>query len=504
MNGRGAARRRKTSRPRFLAAGLAAAWLLVLPSSARAQALEDEMQATVRRYVDAQAHQLNLISPRNFRRAADRLARAQQEHREGGRIEEIREKLRESNEALGQAEALREIGEVLMREALAARAGALAANAPEFAEPEWAAAEKKAEDTGRKVEDGNQNDARARAREAEQLYREAELQAVRNSVLGQARRLRDAALEARAETYAPRTLAEADTLMARADASIGQNPAEPSSASELANRAASTYEHATWLAVLADSLRRREVAAEDLIHRYERELGTIAEPFGFEPEYSRGSEPVAAQIVASVHSLQEDRRRLESSLADREEEIRLLQVAVDSMEASLARLEEREATVSAELRERERREQTLREVQALFDSQEAEIIVGVDRVTMRLIGLTFDSGSHKIRPEDYSLLTKVQQGIRAFAGAQIVVEGHTDSQGNDEFNQALSTRRAIAVREYVLANMAISADRIRAVGYGESRPIARNDTADGRARNRRIDVVLELPDGAVDVEPTGS
>jgi outer membrane protein OmpA-like peptidoglycan-associated protein len=485
-------------RYRLLATGSLAASLAVIPSSARGQALEDEMQATVQRYVEAQAQHLDLVSPRNFSRAADRLARAQQEHREGGRIEEIRKKLRESNEALGEAEALREIGEVLMREALAARGGALAANAPEFAGREWATAEKKAEDAGRKVEDGNQNDARTQAGEAETLYREAELQAVRNSVLGQARRLRDAALEARAETYAPRTLAEADTLMGRADASIGLNPAEPSSAADLASGAAAGYEHATWVALLADSLRRREVAAEDLIHRYEDELGTIADPFGFEPEFAEGSGPVTAQILASIRSLQEDRQRLESTLADREDEIGLLRISTDSMEARLARLEEREASVSAELRERERREQTLREVQALFDSEEAEIIVGVDRVTMRLIGLTFDSGSHKIRPEDYSLLTKVHQGIRAFPEAQIVVEGHTDSQGNDQFNQALSTRRAIAVREYVLANMAISADRIRAVGYGEGQPIARNDTADGRAKNRRIDVVLELS------EPVGS
>ena len=72
------------------------------------------------------------------------------------------------------------------------------------------------------------------------------------------------------------------------------------------------------------------------------------------------------------------------------------------------------------------------------------------------------------------------------------MEGHTDSQGNDEFNRALSLRRAISVREYTLANMAMSADRIRSIGYGESRPIATNGTADGRAQNRRIDVVLEL------------
>jgi outer membrane protein OmpA-like peptidoglycan-associated protein len=248
--------------------------------------------------------------------------------------------------------------------------------------------------------------------------------------------------------------------------------------------------------VLSDSVRRREVTTETVVRRHEAELIGIAEMLGLQAGFARGSGPVAADVVAAILSLLEDRRRLETTLADREEEIRRLQARSDSLDLELARLGEREATVSAELRERERREQTLREVQALFDDQEAEIILGVEQVTIRLIGLTFDSGSHKIRPEDYSLLTKVQQAIRSFSESRITVEGHTDSQGNDEFNQALSARRAIAVREYVLANMAISADRIRAVGYGESRPIARNDTAAGRAQNRRIDVVLELTDAS--------
>ncbi|MCZ6477893.1 MAG: OmpA family protein, partial [Gemmatimonadetes bacterium] len=208
--------------------------------------------------------------------------------------------------------------------------------------------------------------------------------------------------------------------------------------------------------------------------------------------FAEGSRPAAAQVEAAIRSLQEDRQRQEATLADREVQIRGLQASSDSLEASLARHEEREATKSAELRKRERREETLREVRALFNPEEAEILIGVDRITIRLLGLTFDSGSDKIRPEDYSLLTKLQQAIRAFPEAEIVVEGHTDSQGNDEFNRALSLRRAIAVREYTLANMAMSADRIRSIGYGESRPIATNDTAQGRARNRRIDVVLEL------------
>jgi outer membrane protein OmpA-like peptidoglycan-associated protein len=482
--------RRHVDRPSILIGCLLV--LLAVPASISAQTLEGELEATETRYAEARAQHLNLISPRNFRRAADQLARAQQDLRQGGRIEEIRKKLLESNRALDQAEELREMGELIMRGTLAARERALAANAPEYAEERWGAAEKKAQDAGRKVEDGNQNDARSRASEAETLYGEAELQAVRNSVLGEARRLREGALDARADERAPQTLAGADTLLGRADASLGVDPSQASEARELATRAADGYAHSTWIAVLSDSVRRREVTTETVVRRHEAELIGIAEALGLQAGFARGSGPVAADVVAAILSLLEDRRHLESSLADREEEMRRLRASLDSLDLELASLGEREATVSAELRERERRERTLREVEALFDNEEAEIILGVEQLTIRLVGLTFDSGSHKIRPEDYSLLTKVQQAIRAFSGALIIVEGHTDSQGNDEFNQALSARRAIAVREYVLANMAISADRIRALGYGESRPIARNDTAAGRARNRRIDVVLEL------------
>lgn len=469
--------------------------LLASPSAAIAQSLESELDATATRYASARAQHLDLISPRNFQRAADELARAQQDHRQGGRIEEIRDRLLESNRALDRAEDLQEIGQVIMRTALAARERALAANATEFAAEQWEAAEKKARDAGRKVEDGDQNEARRRSAEASSLYGEAELQAVRNSVLGEARRLREGAIDVRADERAPRTLAQADTMLSRADASLGRDPGQPSEASDLAARAAAGFAHATWIAVLSDSVRRREVTTEDVVHRHEAELIDIAEALGLQAGFANGSGPVAADVVAAVLSLLENRRHLEGLLADREQEIRRLEASADSLGAELARLGEREATVAAELRERERREQTLLEVKALFDDEEAEIILGVEQLTIRLVGLTFDSGSDKVRPDDYALLTKVQQAIRALSGASIVVEGHTDSQGNDEFNQALSARRAIAVREYILANMAISADRIRAIGYGESRPIARNDTAAGRARNRRIDVVLE-PTGA--------
>ena len=70
------------------------------------------------------------------------------------------------------------------------------------------------------------------------------------------------------------------------------------------------------------------------------------------------------------------------------------------------------------------------------------------------------------------------------------IEGNTDSYGNDKKNMALSQKRVAAENQYILANTSLDASRIESVGYGESKPIASNETKEGRAKNRRIDVVI--------------
>ena len=169
-----------------------------------------------------------------------------------------------------------------------------------------------------------------------------------------------------------------------------------------------------------------------------------------------------------------------------------LERTVDSLDVRLADLEQREAAASAELRERRRREQRFREAEAIFGPDEGEVLRTEDRLILRLVGLSFESGSAELTPDNFALLTKVQRVVREFPEATIVVEGHTDSQGNASRNQDLSRRRAIAVREYLLSNIAMSADRITAIGYGESRPVAPNDSSAGRARNRRIEITLSF------------
>jgi outer membrane protein OmpA-like peptidoglycan-associated protein len=78
--------------------------------------------------------------------------------------------------------------------------------------------------------------------------------------------------------------------------------------------------------------------------------------------------------------------------------------------------------------------------------------------------------------------------------SRIVVEGHTDSQGNIDFNQDLSNRRAQSVRDY-LVSRGIASDRVTAQGLGSSRPVAPNNNPEGRANNRRVEIIVQ-PAGA--------
>lgn len=88
-------------------------------------------------------------------------------------------------------------------------------------------------------------------------------------------------------------------------------------------------------------------------------------------------------------------------------------------------------------------------------------------------------------------LDKVVQFVRSFSPSKLVVEGHTDSDGDEAANQQLSVQRAEMVRDYLINNYTeITPGMVSAQGYGESRPIVRNDTPENRALNRRIEIVV--------------
>lgn len=111
--------------------------------------------------------------------------------------------------------------------------------------------------------------------------------------------------------------------------------------------------------------------------------------------------------------------------------------------------------------------------------------------TIRLDSMSlFDSGKYDLKPGSTKLLVNSLVGIKAKPGWLIVVSGHTDNTGNPKLNQMLSRERAEAVRDWMRDTGDVPESCFAVQGYGESRPIATNDTPDGRALNRRVEISL--------------
>lgn len=120
--------------------------------------------------------------------------------------------------------------------------------------------------------------------------------------------------------------------------------------------------------------------------------------------------------------------------------------------------------------------------------------VAVPPVPKKIIilkGTGFGFNSAELTPEGQAILSEQAEILHKEATIKVEIAGHTDSTGPEAYNQGLSERRAKVAEEYLISK-GISPDRLKAVGYGESRPIATNDTRDGRETNRRVDLnVLE-------------
>ena len=104
-----------------------------------------------------------------------------------------------------------------------------------------------------------------------------------------------------------------------------------------------------------------------------------------------------------------------------------------------------------------------------------------------LRGVRFDFGKATIRADARPVLNEAIATLKQQGGIPVIAEGHTDNVGTDAYNMKLSQRRAQSVRDYLVAG-GISPRRIRVEGFGESRPVASNDTDDGRAQNRRVEL----------------
>jgi outer membrane protein OmpA-like peptidoglycan-associated protein len=182
---------------------------------------------------------------------------------------------------------------------------------------------------------------------------------------------------------------------------------------------------------------------------------------------------------------------IDERLFSLQEERDILAGKVQENENQLASLASEHETMSSELTQRKEVEEKFMKAKMMLNPSEGEVLYNSSNdIVLRLGGLSFASGKSDIKDEQASLLGKVIEIIKLYPDTKLIVEGHTDSNGDAYANQTLSEKRAFSVMQYLRQTLLLSADKIQSMGYGADRPIGSNKTKDGRAKNRRIDIIL--------------
>lgn len=142
-------------------------------------------------------------------------------------------------------------------------------------------------------------------------------------------------------------------------------------------------------------------------------------------------------------------------------------------------------------RRMDKQEQELRQIEGVEVTRPSEGEISV-RLTSDVL---FDFDSAALRPASRTTLRELGENFRQYPDNQLIIEGHTDSVGTEAYNQRLSEQRAANVADYLI-DQGVSASNVVVYGFGEARPKASNDTAEGRQLNRRVEIHIRAPDAS--------
>lgn len=457
---------------------------------------QNELRETFLKEADAakaaaEAANAELLAPRSFSRGSKEYSDASEGLERGRNIEYVRSNAAEATNQFKTATEAATLASTVLAQVLKSRQDAANAGAPAMAPDIWEKAQREFSDAIRALERGDLKGAKRRDIEATSLYRDAELVAIKAEYLSDTRRLLEDADRARADRYAPITFSKAKQLLTDAERELSENRYDTDLPRSLARQANYEAKHAIYLSEVVRKVRDKDLTAEELVLQWEQSMRAVAAAADVLPVMDSGPDQLTTDLVEYVENLRKEHQRLEQEnaeddlrLADLEEELRVLDERLGGATA------ERTALVQ-KLEAQNRVKEQFAQVEKMFTDEEARVFRQGDTIIMRLVGLSFDSGAAQIRPENFALLQKVEKAIDVFPRSEITIEGHTDSYGGDDLNQKLSQQRAESVQQYMINAMRIPTYRLIATGYGETRPVASNETASGRASNRRIDIVIK-------------
>lgn len=310
------------------------------------------------------------------------------------------------------------------------------------------------------------------------------------------------ARNAQADKYAAASLAKAEQQLRNAE-EVYSRKSEKKSVEAAAREVVETAEEARVMAVkqkaeedaqarvAAEKRAAEEQAAAELKRRQDAELArqqaeaAKADAIRMRQEAEKAAADAARQKQEAEQATAAAVAQQQAAQAAAEQAARDKTAAIDQRRAAEAEADKaRQAAARAEAEKADLRAQLLNQLNSILQTRDSArgLIVNMSDVL-------FDTGSSTLKPGAREKLAKISGIVLAHPGLNLQIEGHTDSVGTDDFNQQLSERRADTVRDF-LAEQGVPATSITARGFGKSQPVASNDTAEGRQRNRRVELVV--------------
>lgn len=294
--------------------------------------------------------------------------------------------------------------------------------------------------------------------EFQKEYLALEIKAVQFRELNGAKAAIAKAIENDAEDLAPNNLKTASLDYKDAENTIAQSPRSP----ELYKQNVQTaLESAMMLKDVMDVIMGAEGTPENIavqIVQQKRALGELTSNVG--------------RLAANLQSTQQVLQQKEGALKKTEDVLKSQQEQLDRASTQV------------------RFQQAMDEARKMLPQSDALVYQQGNTLVFRLKRVNFKSGTADIPQSSTTLLSKVDSIIRKLDADKVIVQGHTDSVGAANVNKKLSTDRAIAVSNHI--HSLGGGYPLQYVGYGETNPIASNETAEGRATNRRVDLVVSV------------
>ncbi|MDQ7058603.1 MAG: OmpA family protein [Ghiorsea sp.] len=356
------------------------------------------------------------------------------------------------------------------------------------------------------TEKGKLNQASQAAKEADIAFQKT-IDAAMPGLVEQSNRALDQADSMGAKRYAPRTWYDAEQALKTLElyAEDVQRPQAEKQGVPRPERVGYALELAVYaqkLAIHAKALSRDKGSYEKLMLQAKQERLEYAKALNIKLNYNEvGIDVNPSTLLEAMQNFAQEPdqhiqqiQALKATFAKELQEKLQIQHEEDQKDFKQKLLSMKSA-FSSRLEQETFENKRQKKLRSLFKKGEVDVITNIDgSLIIRAKKIKFEPNSSKVDGKYFDFLARIKDALMLYPNRKVSIEGHTDSSGDAKTNRKLSLQRAEAVRKFLTA-AGMSASRIRALGFGEAKPVASNMYKKGRAMNRRIDIVIGAPRG---------